>query len=63
MSGGVPMARALTDRGENFLRTLAGSCATVIGRPVPIADMGRAMFFEDVLLESQTDVAFLNSFG
>jgi predicted TIM-barrel fold metal-dependent hydrolase len=55
--------RALTDRGENFLRTLAGSRAAVVGRPVPIGDMGRVMFFEDVLLESQTDVAFLNSFG
>ncbi len=55
--------RTLTDRGERFLRTLAGSRAAVVGRPVPIADMGRVLFFEDVLLESQTDVAFLNSFG
>jgi hypothetical protein len=55
--------RTLTDRGANFLRTLAGSRAAVVGRPVPIADMGRVMFFEDVLMESQTDVAFLNSFG
>jgi hypothetical protein len=55
--------RTLTDRGESFLRALAGSRAALVGRPVPIADMGRVMFFEDVLLESQTDVAFLNSFG
>jgi len=55
--------RTLTDRGEHFLRTLAGSRAAVVGRPVPVADMGRVMFFEDVLLESQTDVAFLNSFA
>jgi len=55
--------RTLTDRGEHFLKALAGSRAAVVGRPVPVADMGRVMFFEDVLLESQTDVAFLNSFG
>jgi predicted TIM-barrel fold metal-dependent hydrolase len=55
--------RALTERGEHFLKTLAGSRAAVVGRPVPIADMGRIMFFEDVMLDSQTDVAFLNSFG
>jgi len=55
--------RTLTDRAEHILRTLAGSRAAVVGRPVPVANMGRVMFFEDVLLESQTDVAFLNSFG
>jgi predicted TIM-barrel fold metal-dependent hydrolase len=55
--------RTLTPRGEQFLKTLAGSRAAVLGRPVPIADMGRVMFFEDVFLESQTDIAFLNSFG
>jgi predicted TIM-barrel fold metal-dependent hydrolase len=55
--------RSLTERGSHFLKSLAGARAGVLGRPVPIADMGRVMFFEDVLLESQTDVAFLNSFG
>jgi hypothetical protein len=55
--------RTLTPRGEHFLKTLAGSRAAVLGRAVPIADMGRVMFFEDVFLESQTDIAFLNSFG
>jgi len=55
--------RTLTDRAEHILRTLAGSRAAVVGRPVPVANMGRVMFFEDVLLESQTDVAFLDSFG
>lgn len=55
--------RGLTERGERFLKALAGSRAAVVGRPVPIADMGRVMFFEDLFLDSQTDVAFLNSFG
>ena len=55
--------RTLTERGSQFLKSLAGARAGVVGHPVPIADMGRVMFFEDVLLESQTDVAFLNSFG
>ncbi|MGH9760861.1 MAG: twin-arginine translocation signal domain-containing protein, partial [Blastocatellia bacterium] len=53
----------MTPRGENFLKTLAGSRATVVGHPVPIADMGRIMFIEDVFLNSETDIAFLNSFG
>lgn len=55
--------RTLTDRGEHFLKALAGSRTAVVGRPVPVADMGRVMFFEDVLLESQTDVAFLTRGG
>jgi hypothetical protein len=35
----------------------------VVGHPVPVADMGRVMFLEDVFLYSETDIAFLNSFG
>src|SRR5436305_11019550 len=38
--------RQMSQRGEAFLKSLAGARATVIGRPVPIADMGRVMFFE-----------------
>ena len=53
----------MTPRGENFLKTLAGARASVIGRPVPVADMGRVMFFDDIFMQSQTDIAFLNSFG
>jgi len=49
--------------GEHFLKSLAGSRASVVGHPVPIADMGRVMFLEDVFLGSETDIAFLNSFG
>jgi len=59
-AGGI---KTLTARGENFLKTLAGARAAIIGRPVPIADMGRVMFFEDIFMESETDLAFLNSFG
>ena len=55
--------RTLTPSGEHFLKTLAGSRAAVIGKPVPIADMGRMMFIEDMFLHSETDIAFLNSFG
>jgi uncharacterized protein len=58
--GGV---RTLTPSGEHFLKTLAGSRAKVIGKPVPIADMGRMMWLEDMFLHSETDIAFLNSFG
>jgi predicted TIM-barrel fold metal-dependent hydrolase len=59
-SGGI---RQMTERGEHFLKSLAGSRASVVGHPVPIADMGRVMFLEDVFLDSETDIAFLNSFG
>jgi predicted TIM-barrel fold metal-dependent hydrolase len=59
-SGGI---RQMTERGEHFLKSLAGSRASVVGHPVPIADMGRVMFLEDVFLGSETDIAFLNSFG
>ena len=53
----------MSERGEHFLKSLAGSRAGVMGHPVPIADMGRVMFLEDVFLDSETDIAFLNSFG
>src|SRR5262249_37153383 len=59
-AGGI---RQMSERGEHFLKSLAGSRASVVGRPVPIADMGRVMFLEDVFLGSETDIAFLNSFG
>jgi uncharacterized protein len=59
-AGGI---RQMSDRGDHFLKSLAGSRAGVVGHPVPIADMGRVMFLEDVFLDSPTDIAFLNSFG
>ena len=59
-AGGI---RQMSERGEQFLKSLAGSRAAVVGHPVPVADMGRVMFLEDVFLDSQTDIAFLNSFG
>ena len=59
-AGGI---RQMSERGEHFLKSLAGSRAAVVGHPVPIADMGRVMFLEDVFLGSETDIAFLNSFG
>jgi hypothetical protein len=59
-SGGI---RQMSERGEHFLKSLAGSRASVVGHPVPLADMGRVMFLEDVFLGSETDIAFLNSFG
>ena len=59
-AGGI---RQMSDRGEHFLKSLAGSRAGVVGHSVPIADMGRVMFLEDVFLDSATDIAFLNSFG
>jgi uncharacterized protein len=55
--------RTLTPNGEHFLKSLAGSRAKVMGKPVPIADMGRMMWLEDMFLHSETDIAFLNSFG
>src|SRR5262245_40491108 len=59
-AGGI---RQIGQRGEAFLKSLAGARASVIGRPVPVADMVRVMFFEDIFMESETDIAFLNSFG
>jgi hypothetical protein len=44
----------MSERGEHFLKSLAGSRATVVGHPVPVADMGRVMFLEDVFLDSET---------
>src|SRR5262249_52273598 len=57
-AGGI---RQMSERSEHFLKSLAGSRAGVVGHPVPIADMGRVMFLEDVFLGSPTDIAFLNS--
>jgi hypothetical protein len=45
-SGGI---HQMSERGEHFLKSLAGSRASVVGHPVPIADMGRVMFLEDAL--------------
>src|SRR2546423_2667213 len=59
-AGGI---QKMSPRGESFLKSLAGARASVIGRPVPVADMGRVMFFDDIFLQSKTDIAFLNSFG
>ena len=59
-AGGI---RQMSERGEHFLKSLAGSRTAVVGHPVPVADMGRVMFLEDVFLGSETDIAFLNSFG
>jgi predicted TIM-barrel fold metal-dependent hydrolase len=59
-AGGI---RQMSERGEHFLKSLAGSRAAVVGHPVPVADMGRVMFLEDLFLGSETDIAFLNSFG
>src|SRR5581483_4056462 len=58
--GGLPK---MTPRGEAFLKALAGARASVVGQPVPVADMGRIMFIDDLFLKSETDIAFLNSFG
>lgn len=55
--------RQMMPRGEAFLKALAGARAGVVGHPVPVADMGRIMFIEDLFLKSETDIAFLNSFG
>lgn len=59
-AGGI---KQMSPRGEAFLKSLAGARASIIGRPVPVADMGRVMFFEDIFMQSKTDIAFLNSFG
>ena len=59
-AGGVAK---MNPAGEAFLKGMAGYRATFTGRPVPIADMGRVMFFDDLFLKSETDIAFLNSFG
>jgi predicted TIM-barrel fold metal-dependent hydrolase len=59
-AGGI---KRMSERGEAFLKSLAGARAGIVGRPVAIADMGRIMYFEDIFMESETDLAFLNSFG
>jgi predicted TIM-barrel fold metal-dependent hydrolase len=59
-AGGVARMNAA---GEAFLKGLAGYRSTFIGRQVPIADMGRVTFFDELFLKSETDIAFLNSFG
>jgi len=59
-SGGVAKMNA---RAEAFLKGMAGYRAAYTGHPVPVADMGRVMFFDDLFLKSETDIAFLNSFG
>jgi predicted TIM-barrel fold metal-dependent hydrolase len=59
-AGGVAK---MNPRGEAFLKGMAGYRATYTGHPVPIADMGRVTFFDDLFLKSETDIAFLNSFG
>ena len=59
-SGGVAK---MNPRGEAFLKGMAGYRAAYTKQPVPIADMGRVMFFDDLFLKSETDIAFLNSFG
>ncbi|HEX8090630.1 MAG TPA: hypothetical protein VF762_17350, partial [Blastocatellia bacterium] len=55
-AGGI---QKMTPRGESFLRARAGARAGVVGWPVPVADMGRVMFFYDIFLQSKTDIAFL----
>ena len=59
-AGGVARMNA---RAEAFLKGMAGYRAAYTGHPVPVADMGRVTFFDDLLLKSETDIAFLNSFG
>lgn len=59
-AGGI---RRMNERAEAFLKSLAGARASIVGKPVKVADMGRVMFIEDVFLRSETDLAFLNSFG
>src|SRR6185369_16477481 len=59
-AGGVSKMNAA---GEAFLKGLAGYRSTYVGHAVPIADMGRVTFFDELFLKSETDIAFLNSFG
>jgi CO/xanthine dehydrogenase Mo-binding subunit len=55
--------RQMSERGEHFLKSLAGSRAAVVGHPVPIADMGRVMFLEDVFLSSGGLIVWTHSQG
>jgi hypothetical protein len=59
-AGGI---RTMNERAAAFLKSLAGARQNIVGKPVAIADMGRVMFIEDLFLRSETDIAFLNSFG
>lgn len=59
-AGGI---RRMSERAEAFLKSLAGARSNIVGKPVAVADMGRIMFIEDIFMRSQTDIAFLNSFG
>jgi uncharacterized protein len=58
--GGV---RKMSRRGEAFLKGLAGSRAGYVKGSVSMADLNRVTFLEDVFMDSETDIAFLNSFG
>ena len=49
-AGGI---RQMSERGEHFLK--AGSRASVVGHPAPIADMGRVMFLDGGELEATTN--------
>lgn len=59
-AGGI---RRMSERAEAFLKSLAGARSNIVGKPVAVADMGRVMFIEDLFMRSETDIAFLNSFG
>jgi predicted TIM-barrel fold metal-dependent hydrolase len=59
-AGGI---RRMNERAEAFLKSLAGARSGIVGKTVKVADMGRVMFIEDMFLNSETDLAFLNSFG
>ena len=45
-AGGI---RQMSERGEHFLKSLAGSRTAVVGHPVPVADMARASERDGVL--------------
>ncbi|MEP7270490.1 MAG: amidohydrolase family protein [Acidobacteriota bacterium] len=59
-AGGI---RGMNERAAAFLKSLAGARSAIVGKPVAVADMGRVMFIEDMFMRSETDIAFLNSFG
>jgi hypothetical protein len=59
-AGGI---KRMSERADAFLKSLAGARSNIVGKPVAVADMGRVMFIEDIFLRSETDIAFLNSFG
>src|SRR6516165_3196758 len=45
---GAGHIRFMSKRGDCCFIALGGSGASVVGHPVPIAEMGRVMFLEDV---------------